>query len=193
MAALGLTIPAWASTALTVGQAVMGIASANRQAASIKAAGRVQKQQADYKANQLKQQAIQTRAASQRGAIEERRRGRLAQSRAEAVAAASGGSVADIDSTLAELGGVSEYNALMRIYEGEEAARGSETAANLALYEGDTALWSARQRAAAARREGYSQAASTLAGSSLFDKYAPSPSQQTIYWNDGTTGSYWGY
>lgn len=74
---------------------------------------------------QLEAQAGQDRASSQRSAIENRRQSRLLQSRALALAAASGGGASDptVVNILSRLEGEGEYRALVSLYEGEEAAR----------------------------------------------------------------------
>lgn len=104
-------------------------------------AGKAAKVNADFQARQMQQQAGQERAASQRVAIEKRREATIAQSRAQAVAAASGGSatdktVLDITSGIAAQG---EYNALSALFEGEEAARGYNLGATSATMQGKQA------------------------------------------------------
>lgn len=162
--------------------AFSAIREGNAQANSIKAAGRVQQQQAQYRAEQMKVNAGQQRASAQRGAIEERRRTRLAQSRALNLGAA-GGSASDVSGTLAGLESFGEYNALSALYEGEDRARQLEGGADLTLYEGENALRASKYEASNARMSGYMTAATKLAGSSLFDKYAPSG--EYIDWNQG--------
>lgn len=75
-------------------------------------------------AKQLRYQAGQTRASSQRAAAEERRRARLLDSRARAVAAKSGAGVSDptVVNLRGDIEARGEYNALSRMYEGETEA-----------------------------------------------------------------------
>lgn len=110
-------------------------------------AGRAQQQEADLEAAQLAQTAGQERAAAQQKAIEQRRQARLAQSRNQAVAAASGGGATDptvlaLDSSLA---GEGELNALTELYQGEAKARGLEGQAAATQYQGKLARFSGRQ------------------------------------------------
>ena len=70
-------------------------------------------------------------AASQREALEERRQGELAASRALAVAAASGGGVSDptVINLLTKAKGEGHYRARVALYEGEARARSMRVAA----------------------------------------------------------------
>lgn len=79
-------------------------------------------------AGQLDQQAGQDRASSQRTGAEQKRQAKLLQSRALAVAGASGGGVNDptVVNILANLEGEGEYRMLTALYEGEEEARSKE-------------------------------------------------------------------
>lgn len=119
------------------------------------AAAQAQAQAQEIQAQQLAQNAGQERAAAQQNAIEERRKARLARSRNEAVAAASGGSASD-PTVLAineGLAGQGEYNALTALYQGEARAQGLEADAAAARY-------SAKQ----ARRAGRSAQAGSVFG-----------------------------
>lgn len=93
---------------------------------------------ARFEAAQMSQAAGQERAASQRRALEERRRARLAQSRAQAVAAASGAGATDptVLNIIGDIEEEGEYRALTAMFEGEEAARGMEMGAMARLWEG---------------------------------------------------------
>jgi hypothetical protein len=129
--------------------------------------GKQAQKMADYKADQLEQQAGQTRAVAQRKSSALRRQAALAESRTLAVAAASGAGAADktvmdIMSGIYEQG---ELNAQAAIYEGEERARGMEMSAAGARIEGKQA-----------KRAGYIGAAGTIMGSAaqgLTAKYSP--------------------
>ena len=85
----------------------------------------------------LRVQAGQERAASQRDAARERRNQRLLESRAQAVAAASGGGASDptVTKVISDIAGEGTYRALGALYTGEDKARGLEAAA----YDNDTA------------------------------------------------------
>jgi len=184
--------------------AAFSMASGIARFNALRAAGRSQEQAGAYaetlagrQAEVLQQKAGQERAASQRAAIEQRRRGRYAGSRATALAAASGGGVSDptVTGILADIDTESEIRALNAMYMGEESARGLEYDAVLALAQGEEAHYSgkvakrlANAQANAALLSGMGQAASfgtqawasrapsTLAqtgSSTLYDKYAP--------------------
>ena len=96
-------------------------------------------QQAEHKATGLKAQGIQEQASAQRGFIEQRRQTRLQQSRAIAVAGASGGGVGD-PTTLDVYGGIAQegqFAAETALFEGDSAASLLNSQAALALYEGE--------------------------------------------------------
>jgi hypothetical protein len=124
--------------------------------------GKAAKQAANYKAQQMEANAGQERAASQRGAIEQRRKAMLMQSRAQAVGAASG-SLSDPSTVniLGDLAGEGELGALTALYQGEARARGYEAEATTSRYEGN-----------AAKKAG--QAAAIGTGLSFFGKYGSS-------------------
>lgn len=153
------------------------LAGASAEAANYKAEGKAQEAVAEYEASQLRYKAGQERASAQRAAEQERRKGRLAASRARAVAAASGGgatapTVMDILSTLR---GQSEYNAGVAMYEGEETAKGLEAQAENTEAEGKYARAAANYRAKYTKRLGYLNAAGTLVsgGATFYGKYWP--------------------
>lgn len=73
---------------------------------------------------QLNRMAGSTRATAQRKGIDERRRAKLLDSRARAVAAASGAGASDLDVTniRGDIEAEGEYRALTQMYEGETEA-----------------------------------------------------------------------
>lgn len=160
------------------------LAGAGSQAAAAESEGKAQKAMAEYQARQLRYKAGQERASSQKQAINERRRARLAGSRARAVAAASGGGASDptVMDILATLRGEGEYNAQSALYEGEESARGLEAQASAAEASGDYASAAAAYRAKATRRAGYMSAAGNLlsSGASFYSKYWPEQEATTM-------------
>jgi hypothetical protein len=119
---------------------------------------------AKAEAGQLKTQAGLERATSQREAMEERRQARLLNSRALAVAAASGGAVDDpsVVNLMADIDAEGEYRALTQLYEGETEARGLEAQAKARRKEGRNA-----------KIAGFINAGASLlgAGSSLKERY----------------------
>lgn len=111
-------------------------------------AGADQNNAAQFAADQYEDNAKAQRATAQRRAMESRRQGRIAASRAQAVAAASGGAGSvDVVNRIADLEGQGEYAALVDMFNGEQAARGLETQASVARYSGGQAE-SAGKRAA---------------------------------------------
>jgi hypothetical protein len=163
--------------------ALIGISTAV-QAASTIAQGNAQKTAMNYQAAQLDQQAGQTRATSQRQAIEQQRTGAYALSRAQAVSAASG---ADPNSPTTEniegnLAGESEYNQLTALFNGEERARGQEQQSQTDVYQGSLD-----------KRASLYKAAGTIAqgGETLYSKYGfGSPSGTDTTAGDGGVSSY---
>lgn len=103
-------------------------------------AGAAQNESAKFAADQYEDNAKAQRATAQRRAIESRRQGRIAASRAQAVGAASGsaGSV-DVVNRIADLEGQGEYAALVDMFNGEQASRGLETQASVTRYGGKQA------------------------------------------------------
>lgn len=153
------------------------IVSANDAASAARAEGKQAQKVGDWQAAQLRQQAGQERAASQRQAEEERRAGRLAVSTARARAAASGGGAQDptVLKIYGDLAAEGETNALTALWEGEEAAKGLEMQAAGAQYEGAAANEASKFTSRAYRRAGYISAAGNLlsGGADFYSKYAP--------------------
>lgn len=91
-------------------------------------AGSAANTSAEFQAAQLTQAAGQSRASSQRLAMELRRQGRLKGSKALAIAAAGGGGASDptIVDLLADIAAEGEFAALTALFEGSETAAGQE-------------------------------------------------------------------
>jgi hypothetical protein len=115
---------------------------------------------------QLNRQASTGRATSQRDAISDRKRALLLQSRALAVAAASGGGVDDptVSKLLADIGAQGEINALGTLWEGKENGAGLQ------------------QEGQVRRREGRMRAVSTIlsTGSDMYSKYGGGDSSYAL-------------
>ena len=154
-------------------QAMSTIAGGQAQAAAGRANQDAMKYQAslrDAQASAMEQSAGQERAASQRGAVEQRRQGRLVGSRAQAFAAASGGGALDptVVNLLGDLGNEADFRAATALYQGEDAARGREYSAVLQRAAGQGDLYAgevARRSGEAARSRSYLQAAGSVADS----------------------------
>lgn len=104
-------------------------------------AGNAAKQSADFKAAQYQEQATEAKAAASRKAADQIRMGGLLQSRAQAVAAASGGTATDPTAVTLEenISGQSEYNALTSLWSGDAEAAGLTNSANAETYSGEQA------------------------------------------------------
>ena len=126
-----------------------------------------------FEAEQLRQQATQVIAASQRQALGEMRQGDIVASRAIALAAASGGGVSDptIVNLLARTKGEGAYRAGVALYEGEEQARKLRMKAASKLYEGAGAEEAGIYREAAHKTLAKASLFKGTAHLSLFSKY----------------------
>lgn len=161
----------WIPVAMSVGSMIFGSKGASNTGAAARLNAQRQQQADEFEAQQLEIQAGQVVAAGQRGALEEERQARLVQSRAIAVAAASGGSVADptVINILARSAGEGTYRAGVALYQGEERAREMRMQAVGKRFEGQIAIEGGQARAQAARTQGITSLLST--GASLFTKY----------------------
>lgn len=130
--------------------------------------GQQAKSQAESEANQLQSQAKNEQAASQLQAMEDRRQARLAESRAQAVSAASG---ADPTSTsfvrnISDIEGQGELNALTSLWNGDERARQLRNQASATRASGSQAAKAANIGAMSSLLQ---------SGSSLYSKYGGKP------------------
>jgi hypothetical protein len=144
--------------ALTAAGTVMSAGGQIRQGRQAQAA-------ADYEAAQLEQNAGQQIASSQRAALSDEQQARLAQSRALAVAAASGGGASDptIVGILSRLNGEGTYRSMVDLYQGQERARQLNDQAAATRYQGEVAASNAKWAAASTLVSG---------SSSMYSKYA---------------------
>lgn len=113
----------------------------NRQAASELIKARRAKEADDFAAAQYTQNAGEIIAASQRAANDETRQAKLVQSRAVALAAASGAGASDVSvvNLVSRIRGEGSYRAQTQLYQGESQARQMRMAAKAKSYEGLTA------------------------------------------------------
>lgn len=134
----------WAA-AIPAAISIVGHISSANAAAS---AGAAQQQAAEYQAAQLRINAGQAVASSQRAAEEQRRQGELVQSRAIALAASGGGGISDpgIANLLARNAGETAYASSVALYEGEDKARTMLEQAKAATYSGASAAKSGLDR-----------------------------------------------
>lgn len=159
----------------TLVNVIGSIIGGNQEARANRLAARNSKRAAKFEAAQLTQAAGQERASSQRVAIEERRRARLASSSAVARAAASGAGASDptVLNIIGDLAAEGEYNALSALFSGEESARGLEMAAAGRLFEGKSEAQGYNTAAKSAKSYGYMNAGGhMLSGvASFYEKY----------------------
>lgn len=109
-----------ADTLGAIGSVVSGVGTV--------ASGVAEKNAADFEAAQIEQKAKEETAAAQRDAIAKRREGAIITSRAQAVAAASGGGAGTDAPTIVKLmgqtAGEADYNAQTAMYGGYSRAAG---------------------------------------------------------------------
>lgn len=155
-----------------MGQALLPIAAVAMVAGTAmsyqgnKTAAKAAETSANYTASQQAVQAGQDVAASQKLAEQDRQTTRLAESTANAIGSAGGGA-ADVSNVknIGRIAARGEYNALTDLYNGQEAARGANTAAAVTKYEGQQQKTAYDTGAVTALLKGVS------GGSSLFSKY----------------------
>lgn len=140
--------------------------AAKREAAARRAQGKAQ-QEADYlAAAQMEQNAGQDQAAGQINAANAQRQSELIQSRAIAVAGASGAGVSDpsIAKIMADLAKEGQLAVDTQLYQGNEAARQGRFAAKVKRYEGDQARKGLNIAADSAIASGKARAMVTVLG-----------------------------
>ena len=156
---------------LAVGGTVMSAAGQIQQGAATEARSKRQADIAEFEARQLDRLAGREKAASQRTAKEERRQSELRESRALAVAAASGAGASDptVVKILSDLAGEGSYRAALALYEGEERARLTRLQATGKRFEAGELRIAGKE----AKRAGKLGALSTLfqGGAGLYGKY----------------------
>jgi hypothetical protein len=150
---------AWLPVVTTIASTIFSANAARQE-------GKQRQAALEYSAKLDEQNAGQRQAASQRAAAEERRRGILAQSRALAVAAASGASASDptVVDIVSDLNAEGTYRGMLALYQGEDEARQLRQSAATKRYGGEVAREAGNTNAVASILKG---------GSSLFMKYAP--------------------
>jgi hypothetical protein len=124
------------STLGAIGSVVSGVGTI--------AAGAAEKNAADFEAAQMDQKAKEEVAASQRDAIAKRREGAILNSRAQALAAASGGGAGTDAPTIVKLmgqtAGEADYNAQTAMYGGYSRAAGLRDSAKARRASGNASL-----------------------------------------------------
>lgn len=180
---------AWAAVAAQVVGTILTVSGGLKQASAAEAAGARARQASEFQAAQMEQQSGQATASAQRRSLEQRRRAQMVASRALAVSAASGAGASDptIETIISDIAGEGAYRAGIELYQGEERARQLRMGADAAIYEGQVAEQSGREKASAARMQAFGSA---LSGSgSLYAKYGmggPTASKADSYFDTGT-------
>lgn len=115
--------------------------AAEKQAEAQTQAGQAEQSSAYFEAKQMEQAAGQQQAIAQRAMAEELRRSELMQSRALAIAGASGAGLNDptIVKIMTDLAAEGELAAQTQKYNGDEAARALKVGAKIRRWEGDQA------------------------------------------------------
>lgn len=181
-------LAAFLPMAMNLAGSLIGSQGASDSADAAIVMGERERQAAQFKAQQLRSQALQAAAVSQRTGDTQARQARLLQSRALAVAAASGGGASD-PTVVNLISGIAGEGALRRataLYEGEDRARVLRMQAAAAEYEGRTAEESAAYKAQAYETQGNMSLLKGAAsfGSSLFNKYGGNDAPLIDYqWN----------
>lgn len=151
--------PAIAAVAIQVGSSILGgkaqKKAARKQAAAEEASGKAQKQSNYMAASQMDESAKQQQAIGQSNAAEEIRQSELQQSRALAIAGASGGSASDPDilRIVGDLAKEGRLAAETQMYNGNESARALRAGAKIARWEGDQAEKGAAIQGAATKEQ----------------------------------------
>ena len=189
--AMMAAIPAWVSTAAAIGGTVMQLMGAERQADSMRRTAQQNAENARIAAEANKAQtdyaAGQADAAGQHAALAQRRKAELMLSRAQAVAAASGGGPLD-ESLMAGILGEGEKAAQYATYESGERSAGLR-------YRGQVGAYEANARGRSEIKSANRQADATVmgalgkAGMSLFSRFDPGglPTAESL---GGKTGGY---
>ena len=172
------------SDPVTIGLMVAGTALSAKSAYD---QGQVAKNQANLEASNLQSSAMQKRmaaiqeqAVAQRKAITAGKEAALVQSRAQAVAASSGGGSLDVSvaKIMSDLAGQGSYNKQVAMYEGDSRAPDLNYGAELDTWgaeakrkEGRDAAKAGKTKAVASLVTGLAAAGASGAGQSLFSKY----------------------
>ena len=171
-------IPVIAAVAGTVMTAYGQRKAANAQASYTQQQSQAYAIAKETEAAQYEDQALAETASAQRVAMEEQRKSRILQSRALAVAGASGAGTSDptVVDIISDLAGEGAYRAAVAMYEGGQRTKGARDAAAAARYEGATGLASGSASAASQRQAGQIGTLGTIFSgvgqvASLYGKY----------------------
>lgn len=119
------------------GQTFLSAYAMKEQGKAVRVAAHRRAAEKEFEAEELENHGSQVVAASQRARDEVQRQGTLLASRAQAVAAASGGGASDatVVNLITKIKGESAYRGAVALYQGEDAARKMKIAARVKRYE----------------------------------------------------------
>lgn len=162
----------WIGPAMQVGGTLLSAFGQKQQGSDAATNGVQQQQLANFQAAQMRTNAGEAIASSQRSATDIQRQTDYVASRALAVAAASGGGASDptVVNLIARAAGEGAYRRSVALYQGTDKARALDAQATATEYGGQLAA----ERGQETQSASDIGALSTLAkgGASLFSKYA---------------------
>lgn len=193
----------WVAVGITAASVGMTLIGGQQQAKAAKLEGQQRKAAADAEATVLESNATQQVAVAQRNMIDATRVAKLAESRATALAAASGGGATSPTAlkVVADIAREGSYNSAKALYQGEETARMMRLQAYEKRVGGEFDVTAGNMRASAAQFSSFGTAIGQ--GGGLYGKYGGNgpgltggkvPGQGSINWDltgsfgDGTTG-----
>lgn len=158
------TVATVASVGATLYSAYQQGEAADRTAGQLRSQGKAQRDADYFEAAQLEQNAGQDVAASQRNAQNAQRQSQIIQSRALAVAGASGASPSDpsIAKIMADLAKEGQLAVESHLYQGNESARQGALQAKVKRYQGDQAEAGLAVSASSALATGRANVTTTL-------------------------------
>lgn len=150
---------------------VMSVAGQRQGARAAREIGQRRRVAAEFEAAQIEQASGQVIASAQRDAIEQERQSEMLQSRALALAAASGGGASDptVQNLIAKTAANGAYRKSVALYQGEEKARQLRLAAVAKRTEG--AIAEAGGETEGTTRDIGAFGTALQAGGSLYSKY----------------------
>ncbi len=155
----------FAMAGMSIGGTALSVMGSLKQAKAQKKQAAAQNELAKFQAAQLEQQATQTQAAGQYAALEQKRQAELLQSRALAIAGASGAGTVD-PTVLDIIGGIAkegERAVQTETYNAESQAAAERLQAKATRYEGYNALQAGKIAAKGSKLQAFSTALSGLA------------------------------
>lgn len=164
-----------AAPIMQVGGSLLQAYGQHQQGSDAAASGLQQQQLARFQSGQMRANADEAIASSQRSALDVQRNQEYVASRALAVAAASGGGASDptVINLIARTAGESAYRKSVALYQGADKARALDAQASATDYGGALAADRGRENQSSANIGAYSTLMKS--GASLFQKYGGKP------------------